>query len=354
MVSEIKYRYDFIGLSTDDKPTPATSNEVVDGSTFYESNTSKLYVWYKNQWYEKEAQGGGGATYTAGDNIQISSDNVISATDTTYSAFTGTDGTAAGTSGLVPAPATTDAGKFLKADGTWDSAGGSSVNVVQTTGSSTTDVMSQKATTDMVLDPLHTQSVCIGGSGTYSTNYSVSVRGRISNNSTSCVAVGNSAYIGADGQATNCIAIGDSSNINYGQGSVAIGDSSAVYSFDATNRSVALGSHAKVLGTSDNHINYSVALGAYSAPNVSGQVDISTGAQNYGYNGTGYRLLSGVHDGQSAHDAATVAQGNTLATSAPTTSTVGVLGQLYTDTTNMHTYQCTAISGDTYTWTQRW
>ena len=51
---------------------------------------------------------------------------------------------------------------------------------------------------------------------------------------------------------------------------------------------------------------------------------------------------------------ATVAQGNTLAASAPTTSTVGVLGQLYTDTTNMHTYQCTAISGDTYTWTQRW
>lgn len=48
------------------------------------------------------------------------------------------------------------------------------------------------------------------------------------------------------------------------------------------------------------------------------------------------------------------ANGNTLATSAPTSSTVGVLGQLYTDTTSMHTYQCTAISGDTYTWTQRW
>lgn len=47
-------------------------------------------------------------------------------------------------------------------------------------------------------------------------------------------------------------------------------------------------------------------------------------------------------------------QGNTLSNSAPTTSTVGVLGQLYTDTTNMHTYQCTAISGNTYTWTQRW
>ena len=33
--------------------------------------------------------------------------------------FTGTDGTAAGTNGLVPAPATTDATKYLMADGTW-------------------------------------------------------------------------------------------------------------------------------------------------------------------------------------------------------------------------------------------
>lgn len=83
---------------------------------------------------------------TAGSNITIDSDNEISATDTTYSNFVGTDGAAAGTAGLVPAPATTDAGKFLKADGTWDMAG-SAVNIVQTTGTSQTDVMSQNAVT---------------------------------------------------------------------------------------------------------------------------------------------------------------------------------------------------------------
>lgn len=55
---------------------------------------------------------------TAGTNVSISN-NTISATDTTYSAFTGTDGTAAGTAGLVPAPATSDAGKFLQASGSW-------------------------------------------------------------------------------------------------------------------------------------------------------------------------------------------------------------------------------------------
>lgn len=49
---------------------------------------------------------------------------------------------------------------------------------------------------------------------------------------------------------------------------------------------------------------------------------------------------------------------NVLSPDAPGTDTEGVLGQLYTDTTNMHTYQCTAIdeTGDepVYTWTQRW
>lgn len=42
-------------------------------------------------------------------------------------AFTGTDGVTAGTGGLVPAPATTDADKFLKSDGTWAAAGTASV-----------------------------------------------------------------------------------------------------------------------------------------------------------------------------------------------------------------------------------
>lgn len=54
------YRWDFIGLSTDTKPTPATSENVVDGSTFYCSDTSKLYVFFKGSWYENTGTGGGG------------------------------------------------------------------------------------------------------------------------------------------------------------------------------------------------------------------------------------------------------------------------------------------------------
>ena len=50
------YRWDFYGLSTDSKPT-ADNPKVANGSTFYEADTSKLYVWYTDQWYEKEAGG---------------------------------------------------------------------------------------------------------------------------------------------------------------------------------------------------------------------------------------------------------------------------------------------------------
>ena len=53
------FRWDFYGLSTDTKPD-ATNPKVADGSTYYEADTSKLYVWYKDQWYEKTATGGGG------------------------------------------------------------------------------------------------------------------------------------------------------------------------------------------------------------------------------------------------------------------------------------------------------
>lgn len=60
MVTENHYRWDFIGLSTDTKPTPATSEKVVDGSTFYCADNSKLYVFCGQEWYEKTATGGGG------------------------------------------------------------------------------------------------------------------------------------------------------------------------------------------------------------------------------------------------------------------------------------------------------
>ena len=45
-------RWDFIGISSESKPTTAT-HRVVNGSTFYEADTSKLYIWVNGEWYEK-------------------------------------------------------------------------------------------------------------------------------------------------------------------------------------------------------------------------------------------------------------------------------------------------------------
>lgn len=66
-------RWDFLGLSTDTKPTPTTSEDVTDGSTYYEVDTSKLYVWCQDNWYEKQGGGGGGDTKQF---IEITDDSV--------------------------------------------------------------------------------------------------------------------------------------------------------------------------------------------------------------------------------------------------------------------------------------
>lgn len=105
--------------------------------------------------------------------------------------------------------------------------------------------------------------------------------------------------------------------------------------------------------------NGAVAIGKNAKADRTGEVNVGSTDTNYGYNSTNYRVIGGVHNGVELTDAATVAQGNTLLSTTPTTSTVGVLGQLFTDIGNMHTYQCTAIdttdpSNPVYTWTQRW
>ena len=92
MVTENHYRWDFIGLSTDQKPG-SDNPKVTDGSTFYCSDNSKLYVWYKNQWYEKIATGGGGGTtYTAGDGIDITDDTISVDTTTIQEKLTAGSG----------------------------------------------------------------------------------------------------------------------------------------------------------------------------------------------------------------------------------------------------------------------
>ena len=310
------YRWDFIGLSTDEKPTPATSEKVVDGSTFYCSDNSKLYVWCKDNWYEKTVSGGGGGTSNFNDltnRPKYNGTDMTSTTDIpevkTYSPFTGTDGTTAGTSGLVPAPATTDSGKFLKADGTWDTAGGGGGDTVyssKTTSNSTTGgavyIGNLNSTQEEQPDPT-----------TVDSHYKYFWALPSFNNNKP---VSNSITILGNANGQNSISIGSSSGTS-ASGAVAIGTSaisSTDYSLSIGNqanvnngtRSIALGNATIV------NANNGVAIGSNATVTRNGEVNVGAGTSGRGYNSTNYRVIGGVHDGQLANDVTTVGQINTL------------------------------------------
>lgn len=183
MVDKIQYRWDFIGLSTDTKPTPETNDRVANGSTFYCSDNSKLYVWYKDQWYEKTVSGGGGGgSYTAGDGIDITNNTISVDTDTIQEKLT--------------------AGTGIDITGNTISAtGGSGPTVVQTIGSSTTDVMSQNATTSMVyVNPASLEQIRIGKNASASGSVSVAIGYGTSAGQTSSVAIGRNATTTRNGE----------------------------------------------------------------------------------------------------------------------------------------------------------
>lgn len=289
-------------------------------------------------------------TLTAGSNVQISNDT-ISATDTTYNPFTGTDGTAAGTSGLVPAPATTDAGKVLGADGTWVTGG---PTVVQTTGTSITDVMSQNATTSMMYDDPATRYRVRIGYDAVSTggNAGIAIGKNAGAYSEYSISVGTGENIygvrhSSAAQSPYAIAIGsDTDTRMYSDGSVAMG-------YNAKNSG----------GSAQNRKRGQIALGAYSSTSEKGEMNIGSSSVSYGYNNSNYRLLTGLYDPQSAHDAATKGyvddnvenlSNRILAsgTNAPTTSTVGEVGSLYAYVVSGtgHLAICTDATGGNYTW----
>ena len=181
-----------------------------------------------------------------------------------YSDFVGTDGTAGGQNGLVPAPVATDAGKFLNANGSWEEVQ-AGPTVVQTTGTSATDVMSQNAVTSMVFaDPSTRAQIRLG--------YNAGANG------TSAVAIGYDARA-------------------LGAKSITLGETASTAII--AEGSVALGAYSRAT------VQGSVALGAYSRTQYKGEVNIGPSNVSYGYNNSSYRLLTGVYDPQNAHDAAT-------------------------------------------------
>lgn len=304
MVSQ-KYRWDFIGLSTDEKPTSETSDKVVNGSTYYCSDTSKLYVYCDGTWYERKPLGGGGGG-GASDFNDLSNRPKYNGSDmtgstnipevVTYSNFTGTDGTTAGEAGLVPAPATTDAGKFLKADGTWDVAGGG--------GGAGATILT---TADYNYPENNPTSVALWllPPGLYQkTDSSVSVKITTNTNldSYGIVLVGKKDSIGT-----------------------------TIVDFEA-----------------EFPTNGGWKYGTVYIVNAFGSESAGWGlhipADRVDKNWTTVPLAAS--QGKVLNDKITPSSGST----APTTATVGILGKIYIDTSTDNAYMCTKVESGTYTW----
>lgn len=151
-------------------------------------------------------------------------------------------------------------------------------NIRQTTGTSTTNVMSQKAVTD-----------ALAGSGgpTVVQTTGTSTASVMSQNATS-------SMVHADPATRYKVKIGSGATAN-GADSVAVGHSASANSSEG----VAVGKQASASAQN------SVAIGAYSWATTKGQFEIGTTTSNSGYNNSRYRLLTGLYDPQSDHDAAT-------------------------------------------------
>ena len=157
---------------------------------------------------------------------------------------------------------------------TWEQVGGgSSVNVVQSTGTSTTDVMSQKATTDMVYLNGAKDKIVIGQNATNTNGWT-----------------GNIA-IGSGAQAWNGYA-----------GTIAIGESAVAGKTSSTSGSVAIGRNAGA------NASWAVAIGGQSKATTQGEFSVGSGTGTDLYNNTGYRKITNVYDGENAHDAVTKQQ----------------------------------------------
>lgn len=176
---------------------------------------------------------------------------------------------------------------------TWEKiATGSGVNVVQTTGTSTTDVMSQNATSSLVyLDPSEKVQIRIGNGAQSNGIYAIGIGRSARGNCWGAIAIGDGATTANNGLSVgHSIAIGESTLANGGY-ATALG-----YDSEAQGRgSIAIGAFSHVANVSSNQGVIQVGLNAASSAEQS----------SYGYNGSAYRLLRGLYDPQSDNDAAT-------------------------------------------------
>lgn len=95
---------------------------------------------------------------------------------------------------------------------------------------------------------------------------------------------------------------------------------SMVYADPSQKTKISLGNTAQVNGVravaigaySNAAQNGAIALGAGASTSAIGEMNIGSNSTSYGYNNSNYRLLTGLYDGQSAHDGVNVSQVNSV------------------------------------------
>lgn len=204
--------------------------------------------------------------------------------------FVGATSAAPGSKGLVPQPQAGDDTKFLSGDGTWKVA----PNVVQTTGTSQTDVMSQVATSQMVFpsgSETSKENIAIGAGaeakyGGLAICFGLNRKGAYAESGGIAIGPGSTAYN------QKCAATG--------VGSIAIGygDCRATAS-----RAIALGDGAHADGSS------SIAIGENARASAEHVVSVGDGGSSWG---PSYRRVINVDTPTADHDAATKGYVDTL------------------------------------------
>lgn len=214
---------------------------------------------------------------TAGDNINIANDGTISATDTTYNDFVGTDGTSAGTAGLVPGPTTAEAGRFLKADGTWAMPAGTVYTGGTRISISDSNVISTTAEINKI------DSIKVDGTALTITNKTVNITGK-ENTSNKVTSISSSS---TDTQYP-------SAKLLYDQLALKQGELTAGNNIDITNNTIStIGDTVKIISDNTKNIS-SLEAGIYKF--ISSSTEIYINNSSHFQVKPGYLLLSSDSD----------------------------------------------------------
>ena len=189
----------------------------------------------------------------------------------------------------------------------WEEQGGGP-NVVQTTGTSTTDVMSQKAVSSKLFHVGSTSieelKVQLGyDANSNGVNGSVAIgRGKATGDKSVAISSSTMSNESATASGAQAIAIGNSAMASGVRG-IAIGGSAnpAFGAFAGGANSVAFGYDTKA--NYQSSISFSQSYARHKGQ-VQFEINGTTAGYTEGYNNSRYRLVSGLYDPQSAHDAA--------------------------------------------------